>query len=154
MSLITFYPVVQWILPTEAGDPKGKDEPLFEEQSPPVPILQLQVWVVWSSVTGGDSTSKGQLTCWIYSSAFGEDSDKKAKLCAVSSGAATVYDDFDLFTGAAPSDGSAHIRIGNFNDDDGRKMGIYGDRFRLVVDNPGTAYTDGLIKIAPLGYTS
>lgn len=150
-SFLKLYAPQIWLLPTHTGT-SGKDEPGFQEGSPAIPITTLQFWCYWTGITGGDATSTVDLTVFTYSQVGGRTNKTQCAIAEVLVGAATTATEFELTSLAAPADGSVQLRIGNFGDDDGRYLRMYGEYFYAIIDNAGTAYTAGEVKIAPAGW--
>jgi len=153
MPQIVPYDMLDWVIPTETGgeQPGSGRGPLFKEESPPSPVTLLQAWAKWSNVTGGDATSKGQVEIYFNGPFYGTSVQSKGYIGEVASGVTTTQL-FDLFTLAAPSDGSKLLRFGNFNESDARLLRVYAEFFSIKVLNAGVAYTGGLVQIVPVGW--
>lgn len=151
MSQFKNYEIAEWTLPTDVGVSR-KDDPLFEETSPSQPVTYLQFWVDWKNMAGGGPSSTLDIEVFIYGSYFRTNAENKAWIAQVGAAAATTVQTYQLASTAAPADGSDYIRIGNQHNEDGRFMRIFGERYRVVILNGGTAYTGGKVTVAPVGW--
>lgn len=153
MSRIRTYPILEWDIPGDMGQLKGRQK-LFIELSPPEPIIQLQIWIRWYGILGGDASSKLEVTSSTFTNALAVNNINASVISLVNATGGTTYETYELENNAAPPNGGNLFRVGNFGNDDGRKMSIYGDNYFLVVQNSGTAYTAGKVIIAPMGWTA
>jgi len=149
-SLLKLYPTQIWLLPTHTGQ-SGDRNPGFQELSPPQPITTLQFWVYWIGLTGGDATSTVDLTVFTYSLVGGEAFKTTCNIGKIITDT-TPAASYELTADADPADGGVHLRIGNFNDTDTKQLRFFGEYFYAVIDNAGTAYTAGEVKVAPAGW--
>jgi hypothetical protein len=112
----------------------------------------LQFWVYWIGLTGGDGTSTVDLEVFTYSLVGGTTYTTQCKIGEIITDT-TPSSTYTCTSLAAPSDGAVHLRIGNWNDTDTKQLRFFGEYFYAVIDNAGTAYTAGEVKIAPAGWT-
>jgi len=151
MAQLLVLPTFEIALPNDDGVPRGKKQ-LFREESPTSPVTFLQVWIKWVNVTGGNTDSIGNLSAFVYGTAFGESYPIELFFSDVDEDEVTTYQPFELFALADPADGFKLLRLGNFNIQDGRSLRMFGENIYFKLDVAGTAYTGGTITACPVGW--
>ena len=138
----------QWIMP---GDESTYQ---FDVQlSGDNTVDVLQALFVWTGVTGGDGLSYLDVEVFIYTTYFGVTHEAACSLCAVDTTTGITYSKVGLASGPSPSDGSVYLRVGNYENIDGRNMKVKGERLRIKMTNQSITYSGGTLSVIPHGWS-